>query len=159
MTAHGLHPQCWPAYSPCPTRMQLITGLGEEDVNKRAMAGGKQGGRERSLAKSCFFFDIKTWGLFFPSHGTSPKQREVTQKRQREPYWCQIQKCNANTGLHLSKAVNAQEHPIGQNGSVPQAHNAIRGREHEQRSAYEILHTNNHNVYQTGMGRLPQLRH
>jgi hypothetical protein len=47
--------------------MQLITGLGEEDVNKRAMAGGKQGGRERSLAKSCFFFDIKTWGIFFSS--------------------------------------------------------------------------------------------
>lgn len=65
MTAHGLHPQCWPAYRPCPTRTQLITGLGEEDVNKRAMAGGKQGGRERNLAKLCFFFDIKTWGIFF----------------------------------------------------------------------------------------------
>lgn len=51
--------------------MQLIIGLGEEDVHKRAMARGKQGGRERSLAEleSCFFFDIKIWGiLFFPKN-------------------------------------------------------------------------------------------
>lgn len=70
--------------------MQLITGLREEDVNKRAMARGKQGGRERKESGQIFSFDIKTWvffGFYFyfffrepPSHGTSPKQREVTQK-------------------------------------------------------------------------------
>lgn len=111
MTAHPLHPQCWPAYRPCPTRMQLITGLGEEGVNKRAMAGGNQGGRKRSLAKldSCFFFDIKMWGIFFfqrPAFSWDfSKAKRSNPEMTKRVILAPNPEMECQAGLHLSKVV------------------------------------------------------
>lgn len=113
---------------------------------------------------------MKIWGvlIFFqelPSYGTSPKQREVTQKRQKA-ILAPNPKVRLQPELHLTKLLmpkGGQQASKGSSWSILQAHKAMKGQEwswgHEHISLSNSPHQQSHYVpHWTGTPRVLQLK-